>query len=99
MRLRSRWRSVELPMGLATSRRRSMPVKSVFKTEISHVSILDEHGKFDAKLGKGLIPDKDLVALYQHMLACRQLDEVAFKLQRSGRMGTYPENRGQEATS
>lgn len=76
-----------------------MPVKSAFKTEIKHISILDENGKFDAKLGKGLIPDKDLVALYEHMLACRQLDEVAFKLQRSGRMGTYPENRGQEATS
>jgi len=39
------------------------------------------------------------VKLYQHMLMCRHLDEVAFKLQRSGRMGTYPENRGQEATS
>lgn len=76
-----------------------MPVKTAFKTEISHVSILDENGKFDAKLGKGLIPDKDLIALYEHMLACRHLDEVAFKLQRSGRMGTYPENRGQEATS
>lgn len=76
-----------------------MPVKSAFKTEIKHISILDENGKFDAKLGKGLIPDKDLVALYEHMLACRHLDEVAFKLQRSGRMGTYPENRGQEATS
>ncbi|TVQ51759.1 MAG: pyruvate dehydrogenase (acetyl-transferring) E1 component subunit alpha [Phycisphaerales bacterium] len=76
-----------------------MPVKTVFETKISHVSILDENGKFDAKLGKGVIPDKDAVALYEHMLTCRHLDEVAFKLQRSGRMGTYPENRGQEATS
>ena len=31
--------------------------------------------------------------------SCRYLDEVAFKLQRSGRMGTYPQNMGQEATS
>mgnify|MGYP000001559568 CR=1 FL=1 len=31
------------------------------------------------------------------MSICRHLDEVAFKLQRSGRMGTYPQNKGQEA--
>ncbi|HVP72592.1 MAG TPA: pyruvate dehydrogenase (acetyl-transferring) E1 component subunit alpha [Phycisphaerales bacterium] len=76
-----------------------MPITTAFKTEIEHVSILDERGEFDAKLGKGLIPDEDAVRLYEHMAVCRQLDEVAFKLQRSGRMGTYPQNMGQEATS
>jgi pyruvate dehydrogenase E1 component alpha subunit len=76
-----------------------MPVTSAFKTEIKHTSILDENGKFDARLGKDLIPNDDLVKLYEHMLECRVLDEVAFKLQRSGRMGTYPQNMGQEATS
>jgi len=76
-----------------------MPIRTAFKTEIEHVSILDEHGQFDAKLGAGLIPDGDVVRLYEHMSICRHLDEVAFKLQRSGRMGTYPQNMGQEATS
>jgi pyruvate dehydrogenase E1 component alpha subunit len=76
-----------------------MPVKPAFKTTIDHVSILDENGTFDEKLGKGLIPDADIVKLYEHISTCRHLDEIAFKLQRSGRMGTYPENRGQEATS
>lgn len=76
-----------------------MPIKTVFETKIENISILDENGKFDAKLGKGLIPDKDAVKLYEHMCICRHLDEVAFKLQRSGRMGTYPQNMGQEATS
>ena len=76
-----------------------MPRKKVFDTSIDHISILDEHGAFDARLGKGLIPDADLVALYEHMTVCRHLDEVAFKLQRSGRMGTYPQNMGQEATA
>ncbi|HWB20847.1 MAG TPA: pyruvate dehydrogenase (acetyl-transferring) E1 component subunit alpha [Phycisphaerales bacterium] len=76
-----------------------MPIKTAFKTEIQHVSILDEAGNFDAKLGEGLIPDDDLLKLYRHMVLCRNLDEVAFKLQRSGRMGTYPQNMGQEATS
>jgi len=76
-----------------------MPIKTVLTTEIKHVSILDEQGGFDEKLGKDLIPDDDLAKLYEHMLVCRHLDEVAFKLQRSGRMGTYPQNMGQEATS
>lgn len=76
-----------------------MPIKSILKLEIEHVSILDEHGNYDEKLGAGLIPDADLVKLYEAMSSCRYLDEVAFKLQRSGRMGTYPQNMGQEATS
>jgi pyruvate dehydrogenase E1 component alpha subunit len=76
-----------------------MPIKPVLTTTIDHVSILDERGTFDRALGDGLIPDADLVRLYEHMAACRHLDEVAFKLQRSGRMGTYPQNMGQEAAS
>ena len=76
-----------------------MPITTAFKTEIPRVSILDEQGNFDEKLGKGLIPDADLVKLYEAMYACRHLDGVAFRLQRSGRMGTYPQNRGPEATS
>ena len=76
-----------------------MPVKTVLKTTIEHISILDEDGNFDARLGKDVIPDADVVRLYEHMIVSRRFDEVAFKLQRSGRMGTYPENRGQEAVS
>ena len=76
-----------------------MPIKSAFTTTIDHVSILDVNANFDEKLGAGLIPDGDLVRLYEHMCVCRHLDEVAFKLQRSGRMGTFPQNMGQVATS
>ena len=76
-----------------------MPVDCAFEISIERVSILDEHGVFDESLGEGLIPNADVVKLYRHMTLCRHFDEIAFKLQRSGRMGTYPENRGQEATS
>ena len=76
-----------------------MPVECAFETTIEYVSILDEHAVFDEHLGEGLIPDEDVIAMYRHMAMCRQFDHIAFKLQRSGRMGTYPENRGQEATS
>ena len=69
------------------------------RPKIEDVSILDDQGNFDILLGEGLIPDEDVVAMYKHMVVCRHLDEIAFKLQRSGRMGTYPENRGQEVPS
>ena len=73
-----------------------MPIETVFNTTIERVSILDEHGNFDTELGEGLIPDVDVVAMYKHIMTCRRFDEIAFKLQRSGRMGTYPENQGQD---
>ena len=76
-----------------------MPAKTVLDTSIEHVSILDQDGNFDAELGKGLIPDKDAVRIYEQMQISRRFDEVALKLQREGRMGTYPENCGQEAVS
>ncbi len=76
-----------------------MPITTVYTAEIKKISILDEHANFDEKLGDGLIPNDALVRLYGAMVACRHLDEVAFRLQRSGRMGTYPQNMGQEATS
>ncbi len=37
-----------------------MSAKTVFETKIEHISILDENGQFDEKLGKGLIPDDDV---------------------------------------
>ncbi len=74
-----------------------MPIKTVYRAKIDYVQILDEHGKFDEKLGKGALTDEQVVRLYEHMCICRHYDEVAFKLQRSGRMGTYPQNMGQEA--
>jgi pyruvate dehydrogenase E1 component alpha subunit len=76
-----------------------MPISTCYKAEIQHLQILDEQGKLDEKLAKGTLTDDDLLKLYEHMSVCRQLDEIAFKLQRSGRMGTYPQNKGQEASA
>ena len=67
-----------------------MPARTVFTASIESVSILDEHGRFDAQLGADLIPDEDVIKLYEAMTVSRQFDHIAFKLQRSGRMGTYP---------
>lgn len=74
-----------------------MPKKTAYKAQIEHVQILDESGKLDAKLAAGGLRDEQVVALLEHIILCRHYDEIAFKLQRSGRMGTYPQNKGQEA--
>lgn len=74
-----------------------MPKKTAYQATIEHISILDENGRLDASLAKGTLSDDEVIFLYEQMSICRQYDEIAFKLQRSGRMGTYPQNKGQEA--
>lgn len=76
-----------------------MPKKAVYEARIEHLQILDEDGKLDSKLAKDTLTDEQVVYLYEQMTVCRHFDEIAFKLQRSGRMGTYPQNKGQEANA
>jgi pyruvate dehydrogenase E1 component alpha subunit len=81
-----------------------MPIRTVYAANIDHLQILDENAVLDEKLakwpdGSPVLKDSDVLELYQYMMKCRMLDEVAFKLQRSGRMGTYPQNKGQEAAA
>jgi pyruvate dehydrogenase E1 component alpha subunit len=75
-----------------------MPKKVVYEARIEHLQLLDEQGVLDESLatGGGRLRDEDAVLLYERMNICRHYDEIAFKLQRSGRMGTYPQNKGQE---
>ena len=76
-----------------------MPRETVYHGEVEHLQILDESGRLDAKLAEGTLADKDVVELYELMVIARAFDEAAFKLQRSGRMGTFPQNKGQEAVA
>jgi len=76
-----------------------MPREKVYESTIEYLQILDEHGNLDEKEAKGTLSDEDVVFLYEQMCVVRHYDEVAFKLQRSGRMGTYPQNKGQEAAA
>lgn len=81
-----------------------MPTRIAYQARIDYIQILDEQGVLDEKLargadGKPLLSDEEVSELYQYLIRCRHLDEVAFKLQRSGRMGTYPQNKGQEAAA
>ncbi|MDA1196895.1 MAG: pyruvate dehydrogenase (acetyl-transferring) E1 component subunit alpha [Nanoarchaeota archaeon] len=73
-------------------------VKKVLKTfEIDYLQVLDEHGKVDESL-MPKVTDDDLKKLYENMILVRTFDKKAFSLQRQGRIGTYLEVRGQEAS-
>lgn len=76
-----------------------MPLKTVYEAKIEYLQILDEDGNLDEKLAKDTLTDEEVAKLYEFMILCRHYDEIAFKLQRSGRMGTYPQNKGQEAAA
>ncbi|MFO0831053.1 MAG: pyruvate dehydrogenase (acetyl-transferring) E1 component subunit alpha [Phycisphaerales bacterium] len=81
-----------------------MPIRTAYKAQVDYLQILDENAVLDEKLvrgegGKPVLADEEVRELYEYMNKCRALDEVAFKLQRSGRMGTYPQNKGQEAAA
>ena len=80
-----------------------MPMRTVYQAKIENLQILDEDGNYDAKLAPpgaaGVLNDEQAVFLLDQMIQCRRLDEIAFTLQRSGRMYTYPQNKGQEAAA
>jgi pyruvate dehydrogenase E1 component alpha subunit len=76
-----------------------MPLTSVYRGEVQYLQILDQDGQLDTELAAGTLSDVDVQILYQQMIVAREFDETAFKLQRSGRMGTFPQNKGQEATA
>jgi pyruvate dehydrogenase E1 component alpha subunit len=76
-----------------------MPRNIVYHADIEYLQILDPDGSLDEKLSAGTLSDADVKSLYEQMIICREFDEQAFKLQRSGRMGTFPQNKGQEAAT
>jgi len=76
-----------------------MPKKVVYSAQIERLQILGPEGQLDESLAQGTLSDGDVKYLYEQMILCREFDEAAFKLQRSGRMGTFPQNKGQEAAT
>src|SRR3989344_917683 len=74
-----------------------MSFKVIKTFEIKRLEILNQAGKCDDKL-KPKLSNEDIKKLYEAMILTRIYDQKAFSLQRSGRLGTYPEMQGQEAT-
>ena len=54
-----------------------MPIKTVYTAQIDHLQILDENGVLDEKLAKDTLSDDQVRYLYEFMITCRTLDEVA----------------------
>jgi pyruvate dehydrogenase E1 component alpha subunit len=74
-----------------------MPREVAGKFEVSMLKVLDEEGNCDEALKPALTNDQ-VKQLYELMVLTRAFDDLALKLQREGRIGTYPSSRGQEAT-
>ena len=64
---------------------------------IYHLSILDEHGALDHQLEPSILPETHR-RMYRAMLLGRRFDEKMLELQRTGRIGTFPPIKGQEAS-
>lgn len=75
-----------------------MPLKQISKHHVSYLQILSERGRVDRKLEPPL-SDEQLIELYRSMVSAREGDGRMLKLQRQGRIGTFPLCTGQEAAS
>jgi len=62
----------------------------------ARLQVLDETGASDPGLDPGL-SEAELRSIYEAMVRTRAADAKALKLQRQGRLGTYPPSRGHEA--
>ena len=72
------------------------PIELPFKLE--YLSILNEKGEVDSNLEPKLDATQ-LKEMYFWMLYARRVDERLLKLQRQGRIGTFPQASGHEAIS
>ncbi len=72
-------------------------MKIVAQFEIPYFQYLDEHGQLASDAPEFAKNPEHLVRLYQQMVLSRVFDTKAIALQRTGKMGTYPSTRGQEA--
>ena len=73
-----------------------MPQETIASFTIQRLSVLDEQGNLDGDLDPNL-EDRELVRLYEAMTLAREADQRMLKLQRQGRLGTFPPCTGQEA--
>lgn len=72
-------------------------MKIVERFEIVYYQYLDETSKLVDNLPEFAKDTQQLIALYRLMVLIRLFDQKAIALQRTGKLGTYPSTRGQEA--
>jgi pyruvate dehydrogenase E1 component alpha subunit len=74
-----------------------MPLKTIFRGQTQRLEILSPEGCVDSSIPVD-ISSELLLKIYRLMVEIRFFDERAIKLQRQGRLGTYPQILGQEAS-
>lgn len=75
-----------------------MPLKQIEQFEVDALQVLDAQGELDEALDPPL-DDDQRIELYRSMVLAREADQRMLKLQRQGRIGTFPLCTGQEAAS
>lgn len=73
-----------------------MPLTEIVHFSVPFLQVLDELGRIDPALDPGL-DEKTLVSLHRAMTLAREADARMLKLQRQGRLGTFPPATGHEA--
>jgi pyruvate dehydrogenase E1 component alpha subunit len=73
-----------------------MPRTKVYEAVTERLEILDTEGQVDSDLMPEIDPSR-IRDFYRDMVLMRTFDSKALKLQRQGRMGTWPPIKGQEA--
>ena len=73
-----------------------MPRTKVYEAVTERLEILDTEGRVDSALMPEIDPSRTR-DLYRDMVLMRTFDTKALKMQRQGRMGTWPPIKGQEA--
>lgn len=72
-------------------------MKIIERFEIPYYQYLDEAGQLSSDAPALAKDSKSLINLYRLMVLVRTMDTKAIALQRTGKLGTYPSTRGQEA--
>ena len=75
-----------------------MPRKTIAEFSVEYLQIMDEHGVVDKSLMPNL-SNEQIIEFYRCMVLGRVFDEKLFSLQRQGRIGTFPQAKGQEAAN
>jgi 2-oxoisovalerate dehydrogenase E1 component alpha subunit len=72
-------------------------VKIIDRFEVPYYQYLDEAGQLSEDAPPFAKDKEKLLELYRLMVIVRTIDAKAIALQRTGKLGTYPSTRGQEA--
>ena len=74
-----------------------MTKKVLKEFKVEYLQVMDENGSVDEALMPAL-SDDEIKKIYEMMVLVRWFDQKAFNMQRQGRIGTYIQFKGQEAS-